>query len=61
MSAQNAPEDPRADVKAKMREALAKKQAAQHASAASARNTGSVHGPEVTGNASQKMFRRKSG
>lgn len=53
--------DPRADVKAKMREALEKKKAAHHASAEGGRKTGAVHGPEVTGNASQKMFRRKSG
>ncbi len=61
MSASSTPDDPRADVKAKMREALDKKREAQHASAETVRNTGAVHGPEVTGNASQKMFRRKSG
>lgn len=53
--------DPMADQKAKMREALDRKKTREHASAESARNTGAVHGPEVAGSAGQKMFRRKSG
>lgn len=49
------------DTKAKMRAALDRKKAAEHASADSARNTGNVHGSEVAGPGGRKMFRRKSG
>jgi hypothetical protein len=52
-----APDD---DTRAKFKEALAKKNAANHRSADSDRNTGSVHGSETTGPV-QQMFRRKSG
>lgn len=46
--------------KERFREALERKNAAAHRSAEAARNTGSVHGPEVGGSA-PRMFRRKSG
>lgn len=49
------------DAKAKMREALERKQAAEHLTAEGRRNTGSVHGSEVTGAEGKRMFRRKSG
>ncbi|PFG42827.1 hypothetical protein ATJ88_1499 [Isoptericola jiangsuensis] len=52
-----APDD---DTRAKFKEALARKNAANHRSAESDRNTGSVHGSETTGPV-QQMFRRKSG
>jgi hypothetical protein len=52
-----APDD---ETRAKFKEALAKKNAANHPSAASERNTGSVHGSETAGPV-QPMFRRKSG
>ncbi|HSX68225.1 DUF5302 domain-containing protein [Nocardioides sp.] len=48
------------DLKAKMREALEKKAAATHGSAASAGPREKVHGSEVVGGA-PKMHRRKSG
>jgi hypothetical protein len=52
-----APDD---DTRAKFKEALAKKNAANHRSADADRNTGSVHGSETSGPV-QQMFRRKSG
>lgn len=48
-----------ADNKAKMREALERKKANEHITAEGRRNTGQVHGSEVTGG--RRMFRRKSG
>ncbi|MFV0427505.1 MAG: DUF5302 domain-containing protein [Beutenbergiaceae bacterium] len=45
--------------KAKMRAALERKKASEHLTAEGRRNTGQVHGPEVTGG--RRMFRRKSG
>ncbi|GAA1969848.1 hypothetical protein GCM10009718_01720 [Isoptericola halotolerans] len=48
------------EAKARFREALEKKNAAQHRTAESERNTGAVHGSETTGPV-QQMFRRKSG
>lgn len=48
------------DAKAKMREALSrKKENEDHLTAEGRRNTGQVHGSEVTGG--RRMFRRKSG
>lgn len=47
------------DAKAKMREALERKKEHDHISAEGRRNTGQVHGSEVTGG--RRMFRRKSG
>lgn len=49
------------DTKAKMRAVLDAKKNQEHLSAERARNTGSVHGPEVPAGAGQKRFRRKSG
>ncbi len=46
--------------KERFREALERKNAAAHRSATAARNTGSVHGSEVSGGGA-RMFRRKSG
>lgn len=46
--------------KERFREALERKNAAAHRSSTSARNTGSVHGSEVSGGGA-RMFRRKSG
>lgn len=51
---------PSSDAKAKFKEALDRKNAARHRTAAGDVNTGSVHGSETTGPV-QKMFRRKSG
>ena len=48
------------DLKAKMRQALEKKQEAQHASAERADESEKVHGSEVAG-ASRRLHRRKSG
>ena len=47
------------DIKAKMREALARKQGTNHPDD-SARGKGKAHGPEVVGGA-PKMHRRKAG
>ncbi|WP_420113960.1 DUF5302 domain-containing protein [Pseudactinotalea sp.] len=47
------------DAKAKMREALERKKEQDHLTAEGRRNTGQVHGSEVTGG--RRMFRRKSG
>jgi hypothetical protein len=48
------------DLKAKMREALERKQAHLHPDD-SADSKGKAHGPEVTGGAAPKMHRRKAG
>ncbi|WP_277212786.1 DUF5302 domain-containing protein [Isoptericola croceus] len=48
------------EAKARFKEALEKKNAAHHPTAAGERNTGSVHGSETSGPV-QPMFRRKSG
>ena len=48
------------DLKAKMREALEKKQDAKHASAQAAGNAEKVHGSEVEG-PGKRVHRRKSG
>ena len=48
------------DLKAKMREALERKQASQHPDD-SADSKSKAHGPEVTGGATPKMHRRKAG
>ena len=48
------------DLKAKMREALEKKQAATHNWAKEAGSTEKVHGPEVVGGG-KRVHRRKSG
>ncbi len=56
-------EDARGDkeaAKERFREALDRKNAAAHRSATAVRNTGSVHGSEVSGGGA-RMFRRKSG
>jgi hypothetical protein len=47
------------DNKAKMREALNRKKENEHITAEGRRNTGQVHGSEVT--TGRRMFRRKSG
>lgn len=62
-STENADAKPSAseDAKARFREALEKKNAAQHRHNDGQRNNGAVHGSETTGPAGQKMFRRKSG
>lgn len=49
-----------ADTKAKFKEALERKNAAQHRTAEGDTNTGSVHGSETVGK-TQRTFRRKSG
>lgn len=51
---------PSQDAKARFKEALDRKNAARHRTAAGDVNTGAVHGSETTGPV-QKMFRRKSG
>ncbi|MFV0254416.1 MAG: DUF5302 domain-containing protein [Beutenbergiaceae bacterium] len=56
-SNQNPDQD--SDAKAKMRQALERKKASEHLTTESRRNTGTVHGSEVTGG--RRMFRRKSG
>jgi len=48
------------DLKAKMREALEKKQETKHASAKGAANEEKVHGSEVVGGG-PRIHRRKSG
>lgn len=48
------------DLKAKMREALERKQGHQHPDD-SAEAKGKAHGPEVTGGAAPKVHRRKAG
>jgi hypothetical protein len=48
------------DLKARMREALEKKQEAKHASAQGADGADKVHGSEVQGNG-KRVHRRKSG
>jgi hypothetical protein len=48
------------DIKAKMREALEKKQDAKRNSAEGAEGSEKVHGPEVHG-AGKRVHRRKSG
>ena len=48
-----------ADNKAKMREALDRKKENEHMTAEGRRNTGQVHGSEVS--SGRRMFRRKSG
>lgn len=55
-----APTAPSSDAKARFKEALDRKNAAQGRTAAGDVNTGAVHGSETTGPV-QKMFRRKSG
>lgn len=47
------------DNKAKMRDALNRKKENEHITAEGRRNTGQVHGSEVT--TGRRMFRRKSG
>ena len=47
------------DAKTKMREALERKKENEHLTAEGRRNTGQVHGSEVT--TGRRMFRRKSG
>lgn len=51
------------DLKAKMREALDRKNKASHPSEADGqgKGEGKTHGPEVTGGAAPKMHRRKAG
>lgn len=51
---------PDADAKARFKEALDRKKAANHRSATGSANTGAVHGSETAGKV-QRMFRRKSG
>lgn len=48
------------DVKAKMREALARKQGNQHPDD-SVSGEGKAHGPEIAGGAAPQMHRRKAG
>lgn len=55
-----APEPAGEDAKARFREALSRKQDAAHRSAEGRRNTGVVHGSEVTGGG-KRTFRRKTG
>jgi hypothetical protein len=52
-----------ADLKAKMREALERKNKANHPSESDGHAQGGekAHGPEVTGGAAPKMHRRKAG
>lgn len=56
-SATPAPDD---ETKARFREALERKQQAEHRSEEARRNTGNVHGSEVTGGG-KRTFRRKTG
>jgi hypothetical protein len=51
---------PSEDAKAQFKAALERKNAAAHRSEDAARNTGSVHGPEVSGGG-KRAFRRKTG
>jgi hypothetical protein len=55
--------DANADLKAKMREALERKNKANHPSESDGHAQGGekAHGPEVTGGAAPKMHRRKAG
>ena len=55
--------DANADLKAKMREALDRKNKASHPTDAEGNPQGGekAHGPEVTGGAAPKMHRRKAG
>ena len=55
--------DANADLKAKMREALDRKNRATHPTDAEDHAPGAekAHGPEVTGGATPKMHRRKAG
>jgi hypothetical protein len=55
-----APTGPNDDAKARFREALDRKKAANHRTAQGSGNTGAVHGSENTGPA-QRTFRRRSG
>ena len=52
---------PNDDLKAKMREALDKKNKASHPSDAESGVHEKAHGPEVTGGSAPKMHRRKAG
>ena len=56
-SATPAPDD---ETKARFREALDRKQQAAHRSEEARRNTGNVHGSEVSGGG-KRPFRRKTG
>lgn len=56
-SATPAPDD---ETKARFREALERKQQAEHRSEEARRNTGNVHGSGVTGGG-KRTFRRKTG
>jgi hypothetical protein len=61
MSASTDDHDPNADLKAKMKEALARKQGKHHPDD-SAASREKAHGPEVVGrNAGTQMHRRKAG
>ncbi|MCB2177910.1 MAG: DUF5302 domain-containing protein [Actinomycetales bacterium] len=51
---------PSEDAKEQFRAALERKNAEAHRSQEAARNTGSVHGPEVAGGG-RRAFRRKTG
>jgi len=55
--------DPNADLKARMREALDAKNRASHPSEADGKGhgEGKAHGPEVAGGATPKVHRRKAG
>lgn len=53
-------DDARADAKAKMREALDRKKKNEHASGDGRRETGSVHGSQLS-HGGKRVFRRKSG
>ena len=59
MSAENAGTG-NEDLKAKMREALERKQAHHHPEDSTG-SQGKAHGPEVSGGATPKMHRRKAG
>jgi hypothetical protein len=50
-----------ADLKAKMREALERKNAARHPKDDSGQSPEKAHGPEVAGGAAPKVHRRKAG
>ncbi len=60
MSADDTASEPNEDLKAKMREALERKQAHDHPDD-SADAKGKARGPEVAGGAGPKMHRRKAG
>jgi hypothetical protein len=53
--------DANADLKAKMREALDRKNKANHPTGTEAAGHEKAHGPEVTGGAAPKLHRRKAG